>query len=430
VTRRALSSLLLASLCAVACAGFGSDPDAENPYVPDRRDYASFREGYPGVLEPNYLPFMVHRFPLRDGRGDALVFCRWADADMPLAVYVARAAIPDDLQDEFDPKDPAIYTRAIERALASWERELEGLVRFRLVAHPREARLVVRLLGERAPVPAADVKILGMTPLRGACRANGWYPDSERMRVSFSVPELKVFVADEFGLLSDDQVEWIALHEIGHALGMRSHSPIPADLMYEVVRDRVQVRELSAEDVNSFVSLYRLPNGAVFGRAENRGQSRPSPQPPSGPPLLDAAPFVDPRLGFSLRLPAGWMRFETGQGMVAVDGVTWDYTASFQVVVHRYDTIDDFLNRYTPYYLEHSRLLHYESIVVNGRRAIQARLESRYDAYVEEVTFIESGDGRVVVVTGDCPPAHLWAYRPWFQASLATLQIWDFPEDP
>ena len=30
------------------------------------------------------------------------------------------------------------------------------------------------------------------------------------------------------------------------------------------------------------------------------------------------------------------------QGMVAIDGVTWDYTASFQVIVHRYPTILDY----------------------------------------------------------------------------------------
>lgn len=412
---------------ALACAGFGAGEAPEKtPYQPDRRDYAAFRAGYPEVLEPNYLPFMVHRLPGGGARGDLLVLCRWEHAVMPLPVYVEPPAIPGALQDEFDPKDPAIYAEAVRRALRAWEEAMEGLVRFRLVSEVGDARLLVRLMGERAPVPGEDVKVLGMTRIGDSCRPHGWYADSERVRVSFEVDDLRIFVADEFGLLSDHQVEWIALHEIGHALGMRGHSPIPADLMYEVARDRVQVQELSMEDLNSFLSLYRLPNGTLFGYAEEDSGPGDEPLPPTGLPVLAMAPWVDPRLGFTLRAPDGWMQVDTGHGMVAVDGVPWDYTASLQVIVHRYDTIEAFLQRYTPHYLHRSRPLHFERIVVNGRRAIQAQLESRFDDRVEEITFIESGDGRVVVVSGDCPLGQLAAYRPWFQASLATLDIWDF----
>ncbi|MCP4895679.1 MAG: hypothetical protein GY906_01790, partial [bacterium] len=72
-------------------------------YHPDRRDYFAFREAYPDLLEPNYLPFMVHRLPGDSAAGDALVFCRWPDASMPLAVYVEPPSIPSQLQNEFSP---------------------------------------------------------------------------------------------------------------------------------------------------------------------------------------------------------------------------------------------------------------------------------------------------------------------------------------
>ena len=100
------------------------------------------------------------------------------------------------------------------------------------------------------------------TPLRGACRVEGGDP-SRRLDVRFSVGELRVRVADQYGLLLPDQVERIALHELGHALGMRGHSPIPADLMYPVVRDRLPRGELGTEDVNSFLSLYSLPKKVI-----------------------------------------------------------------------------------------------------------------------------------------------------------------------
>jgi hypothetical protein len=110
-----------------------------------------------------------------------------------------------------------------------------------------------------------------------------------------------------------------------------------------------------------------------------------------------------------------------------VNGVTWDYSASLQVVVNPYPTIDAYLERYRDYYLRRGRLLHFEELVLNGRRAVQGVLAHTYGETVEEVTLIESGDGRVVVVTADCAIGDLNAYRPWFDATLASLEIWDQP---
>ena len=415
----ALAAFWLAG-CASAQSPAGID------YVPDRRDYAAFRAGYANLLEPNYLPFMTHRFSQGEGRDDLLVFCRWEAREMPLRVYIEPAEIPDELQDEFEPRDPADYVTGVERALRTWESHLEGFVRFRRVDRPERARLRISLVGERAPVPAEEVKVLGTTRLSNACRALGRDPDAERLRVEFEVEDLRLYLADEFGLLSDQQVEWVALHEIGHALGMRSHSPIPADLMYEVVRDRLLVSEgLSTEDVNSFVSLYRLPNGSIFGSVRERaGQSALDAPPPSGPPVLAMAPYVDVRLGFSLRIPSGWLAIDTGRGMVAVDGLTWDYSASYQVMVSRFDSVEAYVERYGGYYASRGRLLRSGEMVVNGRRAVQG-LVARPGETAEEITLVETGDGRVLVITAECPMAHLPEYAPWFDATLATLEIWD-----
>ena len=409
----------------VACAS-GRGSESVVPYQPNRRDYAAFASAWPDLLEPNYLPFMVHRTPGDDAAGDLLFFCRWPGEAMPLSVRVVPAEIPEALQDEFAPKDPAHYVQAVQRALATWEGELEDLVRFRLVE--READLTVRLVAARALVPEPDLQVLGSTPVRRACRVRGADRDAERLDVSFEALQLRVFLADEFGLLEPDQVEWIALHEIGHALGMRGHSPIPADLMYEVARDRVMLHEgLSAEDVNSFVSLYQLPNGTIFGSVA-AGESAP---PASGPglPELAIAPYVDSRLGFEFRPPGGWMRVPTAQGMVAVHGVTWDYTASFQMVVHRYPTIESYLERYSPYYLNRGRLSRLVPLVVNGRRALQTEIEIFEAPRMEQITLIEVGDGRLIVVIADCPREMIDAYRPWFSAALASLEITELPDE-
>ena len=69
---RVLGCLLLASLaggCALWRGGQSAveadDEVARIPYRPDRRDYLAFRQAYSELLEPNYMPFMVHRVAIR-----------------------------------------------------------------------------------------------------------------------------------------------------------------------------------------------------------------------------------------------------------------------------------------------------------------------------------------------------------------------------
>ncbi len=427
---RGLEAMLGIAGVALGCAARGEFAVSSLPYTPDRHDYRAFRELHPELLEPNYLPFMLHRFRASKVEGDVLAFCRWPLEDMPIPVYVPRPVISEAVQNEFDPKDPDAYVAAVGAALDVWEAGLGGLVGFERVDRREDARLQITLVAKEGPRESGDRQLLGRIDLRQACRVHGWETEGDRLAVTFAVPEVRIYLADRHGLLGADQVEWITLHELGHALGMRRHSPIPSDLMYEMVRDRIQVDGLSVQDANSFVSLYRLPNGTVFARmVPGAEMADPDSHLPSGPPRLDGESHEDPRLGFSIRPPAGWLRAETARGMVAVDGATWDYTASLQVIVQRYPTIEAYLDRYGSSYRRHGRVLRDVALEVDGYPARQLMIANTHLDVVEEITFIEAGDGRVFVVIADCPLDATDAYRPWFDAMLASLEIWDVPEN-
>jgi predicted Zn-dependent protease len=438
----AAGGLCGAALLALGCAGDTDEPAA---YLHNRDDYFAFRAAHPGVLEPNYLPFMVYDVPARPGRpwqelaarlGLAapperrLVLCHWQPADMPLAVWIEPPRGLDAFEDEPSPPTPERYVESVREALATWQRDLDGAVRFEPAADAREADLEIRLLGERAPEPSDDVRVYGTAAVGDSCRVLGGDP-ATRLEVRYQVRDLRLYVADAHGLLLPDQVETIALHEIGHALGMRGHSPIPDDVMYEQADDRRDRRRdgLGLPDVHSFLSLYALPSGTVYADPSRPRAAAPQRLLPDGAPRLELAPHVDTRLGFELQTPEGWPREPTPYGLVAMNGVPWDYEASFQLNVHRFATIEDFVERFGAAYMANALLLEVRERRVAGRRAREVHLLNEF-GMVEQTTLIESGDGRVLVAIAECPEEHQAAYAPWFAAVLDSLEVADRTAPP
>lgn len=430
-TRAALRLLGPLWAAALACQPpTADDPDDPPGVGPDRRDYLAFAARHPEVVDPNYLPFMLHYVRSRQPRGTWFFFCRWADEDMPLRVYIDGPDIPDSLQDEFRPVEPREYQQAVARAFAEWERELEGRVRFVRVERPELAKLVVRIRGEPAPETDEGLQVLGTTEsLIGACSVEGEPASDEApFPVSFQVPDLDIYVADRAGLLTVHQVEMVAVHELGHALGMKGHSPLPDDFLYPAFRDQGPVKGLSHVDINSFLSLYSLPNGTRYAFVPEAGRPPlPPPRPAAPRPRLDSAPHVDPRLGFEVTLPRGWMRVETARGVFAANGPVWDRDVSIEISVWPYEDTRSFLARFNRALFEGTRLLSDGPLVVAGRPTLWLRVSADGGSREQEFLFIELGDGRLMMWLSDSPAEHAEAWRPWFRDILATLEIWSEP---
>lgn len=121
------------------------------------------------------------------------------------------------------------------------------------------------------------------------------------------------------------------------------------------------------------------------------------------------------------------MRMETAQGMVAIDGVAWDYTASFQVIVHRYPTLEGYLARFGTYHLTRGEVIDAGFTEVAGKRAFRAVVLNFEGRSADQITLIEVGDGRVIAVIADCPLEALGEYQDLFEAALASLEIWSGP---
>jgi len=395
--------------------GLAACASAPAPYHHRRSDYAAFLARVGSLPEPNYLPWATHREGLPGGQA-ALVLCRLPNRTFPLRYHVPSPRIPSKEQDEFNPRDPEEYVLAVERAFERWEEAIGRPVRFVRVDDPEQAVLQVHLDVKRRQ--EREGQVLGM--VRGEaerCRVLGPGPDVDHVKIEFAVHDAYLFIADGFGLLTPGQVHAIALHEIGHILGASGqHSPLRADVMYKIADD-ARTEKLSEHDRNTFRAMYLAAPGAVYKRLGEK-RAEPGTEVRRRPPRLDST-LVDERHDFAVRFPMGWQTIRSPRGWVAVDGLSWDYDASIQVIALR-GTLPAYMRHRALVGTRPDEMMSSELLELDGQPI--GRIVVRTPDWTEETAVLEWEEGWILVVVADCASSNFSLYQPWFQRVLLSLE--------
>lgn len=407
----------LAALAAGAWLLAGCTTDGPD-YQPNRHDYWSFRERVGALPEPNYLPWVMHRERLPDG-SEALVACRWPDSAFPLRYFAPAPELPDVADDEERIRPASDYVAAVDDAFAVWQRAIGPPLRFERALQREDAAIEVRLVSRMQPVE--EGALLGVVAdERGRCRVEAPGSTPDRVEIQFAPSEATLFIADSHGLLTPRQVRAVALHEIGHLLGVSGqHSPLAGDVMYPVAGDR-RIEALSEHDRGSLRALYSIPPGAVFAR-----MAAPRAEPLSavrrGPPRL-AGETRDERNGFAVRFPSEWQVIRAPSGFIAVDGVSWDYDASIQVVTSR-GTPGAHVSLLAARARARGDDVRSEVFELDGEPIV--RILASGSERAEQTDVMRLRDGWVLVVIADSRARDFMLYQPWFQLVLLSLEPLD-----
>jgi TonB family protein len=178
---------------------------------------------------------------------------RWFDRDMAVRVLIKPGAgIPN-----FKPK----FEEILRKSFQDWEDNSNSKIAFRYVTGP-PADITCQFVAE---LPKEKPAVAGSTRYQ----TSPHHMDSAIISIKTSSKIMP---------LTDDLMRGVCLHEIGHALGIMSHSLDPHDVMYPYM---TQQKSLSARDINTIRMLYRF-------------------QPPESILQLARSPHVDPNYPFGL----------------------------------------------------------------------------------------------------------------------------------
>lgn len=155
----------------------------------------------------------------------------FAPEKMPLRVYIANGSGVPNWNNGLK--------QVVIDAMSTWSRATNGRVRFVQTYNESDADIVVRWQRNFSD------NILGVSP---------WQSAGDTLIRSDI--QLATFYPDSGQPIPYNELQAIAIHEMGHAIGIKGHSPYPEDIMYYSKSSRNS--RISQRDVNTINLLYKI----------------------------------------------------------------------------------------------------------------------------------------------------------------------------
>lgn len=155
---------------------------------------------------------------------------RWNHTD-PITVYITSGKGVPHYRDEFD--------ESLREALDDWTEATAGKFRFEIQAESQNPDITVTWTD--------DLHAPAFTSEAGNCHLQ-----SSGTGIAHATVQLLTVDPTESAPLGREMLHNIALHELGHALGLNGHSPIEGDIMHPILKSA----GLSARDVNTVLAIY------------------------------------------------------------------------------------------------------------------------------------------------------------------------------
>ncbi len=166
---------------------------------------------------------------------------------MPLKVFIK----PGDTTDGYKPE----FSILLQQAFSEWADASQRQASFILTNNPRQAQIICGWTSDKND----------MTKLTEGGHAL-LIPDGHNIKeVQITILTKTPSGAD----LSDKYFKRVALHEVGHALGLVNHSPNPHDMMFGNPLTSGMDCTLTARDKNTLVALYSIDKSQAEHSALN-----------------------------------------------------------------------------------------------------------------------------------------------------------------
>lgn len=159
---------------------------------------------------------------------------------------VVNVYIPSDEEAKDIPGYTPDLSKALKAAFQEWSAGANGLVNFKYVPRAQDADIECRWVADPSQVAALS---------EGGDASMILNSSHHLEHVKISLLTRTTMSADPVGTLNT--IRAVALHEVGHSLGITGHSPNSQDIMFASVTDTVNQRHLTQRDLNTLLRLYR-----------------------------------------------------------------------------------------------------------------------------------------------------------------------------